>query len=324
MAKSPHTTTATGQPSLPDLLFSPRAAFIWNGARNAVAWMNPAARTSFELRAEDFTEALPKRFVQKLKRLTEGDAGGSVRLKLTGRPPLDCFAEVLHLADGEKGLIVAETDGDFCPQVTRMAPKPSVRPARKKSRAKTGTPPPAQTLTEAEMSAFKALGRKMKRLCADKRSRPAESPSEPPFPPLRAASPPTPPSAESFLQVFDLVLFLGSDLDVVRVSGRAARFGWKKAELHGMPVLDLLPDADGTILRRMSHRLASPRTRTASETLWFATGEGPTLPCRAALCRWPGERTAYALLLLALDPPQRLKRSREKTAPISLASRRAA
>ncbi|MBJ7543548.1 PAS domain-containing protein [Rhodomicrobium udaipurense] len=289
--------------------------------------MNPAARASFELRAEDFSEALPKRFVRLLARLTEAGIGGSVRLKLAGRPPLDCFAEVLHLADGEKGLVVAETDEDFRPHPALTAPpKLSGKPARsKKSRAKIAAPPPpAPSLTEAEMSAFKALGRKMKRLCAEKQSRPAEPPTEPSFAPLRAETPASPPPAESLLQVFDLVLFLGNDLDVVRVSGRAARFGWKKAELHGMPVLDLLADADRAILHRMSRRLASLRTRTASETLWIATGEGPTLPCRAALCRWPGERTAYALLLLALDPPQRLKRSRARAAPISLASRRAA
>ncbi|MBT3071107.1 hypothetical protein KKP04_09515 [Rhodomicrobium sp. Az07] len=283
--------------------------------------MNPAARASFELRAEDFTEALPKRFVRQLTRLTEGDAAGSITLKLGVRPPLDCFAEVLHLADGQKGLIVAETDENFCPPVALTTPKPSRRRAgRKKSLAKTGAPPPAPSLTEAEMTAFTALGRKMKRLCAEKR-RPAEPTIEPP---LRAEPPASPPTAESLLQVFDLVLFLGRDLDIVRVSGRAARFGWKKAELHAMPVLDLLADVDRAILRRMSKRLASPRTRTASDTLWIATGEGPTLASRAALCRWPGERTAYALLLLALDPPQRLKRSRARTAPIPLASRRAA
>jgi len=312
LAKRPLTTPA-GQPSVPDLLFSPRAAFIWNDAQKTVAWMNPAARASFELCVEDFAAALPKDIVRQLSRLTD-EGGGTLRLKLkfSRRPPLVCAAELLHLADGQKGLIVAETDGDWVPASAPVAPRPQRTLPRRKM-GKKGAPLPAPVpLTDEEMSAFRALGRKMKRLCAEKRKRPA--PITPPaLPSIRPETIASPPPAENILQIFDLILLLDRDLDVVGVEGRAAIFGWKKAQLLGKPVLDLVADAERKIVRGMAKRLSAPRGRAAKETLLVAKGAGEPLACRAALCHWDGERAVYALFLISLELPQRLKRSRAQT-----------
>src|SRR5262245_28723780 len=96
-----------------DLPFSPRAAFIWDHTRQAIAWMNAAARAKFGLSLEGLSDALPKsltrKFTQYLKNAESGKAAcRSVKLRIARHPAFDCCLDVLELASGNHGLVVSE------------------------------------------------------------------------------------------------------------------------------------------------------------------------------------------------------------------------
>ena len=231
MAKSP--TTVAGAHPLSDLLFSPRAAFIWNHTRKSVAWMNPAARAAFALRLDDFAASLPTSLIRRFGQFAEKKEGGAAKVKIPGVPGLNCSIEILKLADGQDGLIVAELgEGEEhpAPPGPSTFPKPAKspkKPLRKTvTRQRRTVPKTPPTLTAEEMRAFKAVGRKVLRLCEDKEQRSKEAAAAVPLPaPSDFAILPEQPAhaLKDILAAFDLVLFLGERLDIVGIQGRAAR-----------------------------------------------------------------------------------------------------
>ena len=316
MAKSP--TTAAGAYPLPDLLFSPRAAFIWNHTRQSVAWMNPAARAAFALRLEDFSAAIPASLVRRFSQVTAKRECGFVKVKVAGAPPLACSVEILNLADGEEGVIVAEL-GEGEMRRPQPAPSLAIRPA--KPRRKTVRKAPARetrqaapkappALTADEMRAFKAVGRKVLRLCADKKR--SEEPPANACPPIHAnseASPEQPaPAPMDVLAAFDAVLFLSDDLDIFALKGRPVRLGWRKASLTGKSITDILPSYDRGILRRMLKKLRDQPARYPAATLVIASENGNAIPCRAVLGRSPAGNAAFFLAFISLELPPRLKK----------------
>ena len=320
MAKGP--TTVAGVHPLSDLLFSPRAAFIWNHTRKSVAWINPAARAAFALRLEDFSASLPPSLIRRFGQFTERKEGGTAKVKLAGGPNLNCSVEILKLADGQDGLIVAEA-GESEVRIpaqapsrrTAAAPKKSVRKAPSgtaRPRRKSPKTPPA--LTDEEMRAFKAVGRKVLRLCKEKNHLPpaaAPLPVAPAPSPFGAGALSPDRSAQALadvLTVFDLVLFLGENLDIVRLQGRAPRLGWRKAKLAGKTAGDLLLPFDQAILRRMCKRLSGQASKSSRDTLVVQREDGTGVPCRAVLGHWGEGGVAYFLALLSLELPARLKR----------------
>ena len=70
--------------------------------------MNPAARAAFALRLEDFSASLPASLIRRFSQFTERKEGGVAKVKIPGVPGLNCSIEILKLADGQDGLIVAE------------------------------------------------------------------------------------------------------------------------------------------------------------------------------------------------------------------------
>ncbi len=321
MARSPLATVAGAHP-LSDLLFSPRAAFIWNHTRKSVAWMNPAARAAFALRLEDFSASLPASLIRRFAQFAERKEGGFAKVKIPGAPSLGCSIEILKLADGQDGLIVAEVGDEEERRPPAQASQVKERAEedyqegsgrlRKGSRKNAAAPP---ALTAEEMRAFKAVGRKVLRLCAEK-----ECPNEP----TAAGSPlPAPSSPESpagspdqpqqtltdVLAAFDVVLFLGEGLDIVDVRGRATQLGWRKANLTGKTVAALLAPYDHALLRRMLKKLRSQTVYGSRDTLVVSGENGEALPCRAVAGRWEHENAAFFLAFISLEPPARLKRS---------------
>jgi hypothetical protein len=324
LASSPLATVAGAHP-LSDLLFSPRAAFIWNHTRKSVVWMNPAARAAFALRLEDFSASLPAGLIRRFAQFADRKEGGFAKVNIPGAPILGCSIEILKLADGQDGLIVAEVEDE---EERRLLPAPAYAKASKsepkktikkapagsaKGRSKTPQTPPA--LTAEEMRAFKAVGRKVLRLCAEK-----ECPNEPTA--ARGALP-APASSESaagspdrlaqtltdVLAAFDVVLFLGEGLDIVGVRGRAAQLGWRKSNLTGKTVGALLAPYDRALLRRMLKKLRSQTVYGSRDTLVVSGENGEALPCRAVAGRWEHENAAFFLAFISLEPPARLKRS---------------
>jgi hypothetical protein len=328
LAKSP--TTVAGAYPLSDLLFSPRAAFIWNHTRNSVAWMNPAARAAFALRLEDFSASLPASLVRRFAQFTERKEGGAAKVKIPGVPGLNCSIEILKLADGQDGLIVAELGEG---EERQSQPAPFVKPAKapKKPLRKTMTGQrrtasrTAPTLTSEEMRAFKAVGRKVLRLCKDKKySKEAVAAVSLPAPSEIAPSPERPAHAvRGILAAFDLVLFLGESLDIVGIQGQAARLGLRNAKLTGKSVGDLVLPYDRTILRRMMKKLRFQAACGSRDALVIRDENGNAKPCRAILGRWDDGDAAFFLALLSLDLPARLTRP-QRAAAVAAAARLAA
>jgi len=313
LANSP--TTVAGAHPLSDLLFSPRAAFIWNHTRKSVAWMNPAARAAFALRLEDFSASLPASLIHRFAQFTERKEGGAAKVKIPGVPGVNCSIEILKLADGQDGLIVAELgDGEWLqsPAVPYTLHKPAKSPKKplRKTRQCRTTPKTPSTLTAEEMRAFKAVGRKVLRLCEDKKQRsneaaaavPVAAPSDIPLSPERAAH-----ALRDILAAFDLVLFLGQSLDIVGIEGVPTRLGLRKAKLAGKSIGDLMPPYDRAILRRMLKKLHGGTACGSRDTLVVCGENGYATPCRAVLLPWEG-RATFLLALLSMELPPRLRR----------------
>ena len=331
LAKSP--TTVAGAHPLSDLLFSPRAAFIWNHTRKCVAWMNPAARAAFALRLEDFSASLPASLIRRFAQFAERKEGGAAKVKIPGVPGLNCSIEILKLADGQDGLIVAELgEGEELqsPPVPSTSRKPAKGPKKtfrktvtRQRRTAPKTPP---TLTAEEMRAFKAVGRKVLRLCEDKKQRSKEAAAAVPLPaPSDTASSPERPAhaLKDMLAAFDLVLFLGESLDIVGLQGQAARLGLRKAKLTGKSLGDLMLPYDRTILRRMMKKLQHQAAYGSRDALLICGENGNAKPCRAILGRWDDGDAAFFLALLSLDLPPRLRRP-QREGSVAAAARLAA
>ena len=323
MAKSP--TITAGAPPLSDLLFSPRAAFIWSHTRKSVAWMNPAARAAFALRLEDFSASIPASLVRQFAKVTARRESGFVKVKIAGAPPLACSVEILNLADGQDGVIVAElAEGEQAPPALPISGKPARRPAKTarkmpagaKRRTASKTPP---ALTAEEMRAFKAVGRKVLRLCEDKKE--AAPAASPPVPSNGAVSKDQPAQAlMDVLAAFDLVLFLSERLDIVDMKGRPARLGWRKGSLTGKSVADVVLPYDRAILRRMLKKLHGQTACNARGTLVVGGENGTAMPCRAILGRWKEGNAAFFLAFISLELPARLKRPQLVNAVARLAA----
>jgi hypothetical protein len=279
--------------------------------------MNPAARAAFALRSEDFSSSLPASLIRRFVQFAERKEGGAVKVKIPGIPGLNCSIEVLKLADGQDGLIVAELgeDEEFqsrpIPSTFRKPakrPKNTVRHTATRQRQTAPKTPPA--LTADEMRAFKAVGRKVLRLCEDKKhSKEAAAavhlpaPSDIASPPVLQAH-----ALRDILPAFDLVLFLGESLDIVGIQGQAARLGLRKAKLAGKSVGDLMPPYDRTILRRMMKKLRVQAAYGSRDALIICGEDGNAKPCRAILGRWDDGDAAFFLALVSLDLPERLRR----------------
>jgi hypothetical protein len=317
--------TASGHHAFSDLPFSPRAAFIWNHTRRSVAWMNPAARAAFPFPLEQFSKSLSARLICLFARHVASQAPGVLAIKTGRGPSMRCSVEALNLAGGEQGLIVAEAaaDEDLTPlpaKVKRAAPKKAARktrPAPSKTRAGNSAPPPA--LTEEEMRAFKAIGRKVRRLCEEKRRAHDEDAGRAPARETapaslsaaqdgaKGASPNADPgqALKDLQSAFDLVLRLGAGLEILSVEGRP-RMGWRKADLKRKSATELLPAQDRALFQRMLKKLQKG-ARSARETLRIFDGKGDSAPCRVVLTRPEGNGGAYLFAALSLALPVRLQ-----------------
>ena len=289
--------------------------------------MNPAARSAFALRLEDFSASLPASLMRRFAHFAESKEGGFAKVKIAGAPTLTCSIEILKLADGQDGLIVAETEAEERPaKPVPCAPVKAAKKAVRKTSAGTArrkAPKAPPTLTTEEMRAFKAMGRKVLRLSEDKKHAPRtlEAPLPVPAPspfgaaglsPVRAAQ-----TLADILAAFDLVLFLSDSLDIVGLQGRAPRLGWRKAKLTRKNAGDLLPPHEQAILQRMVKRLGGETSKRSRDTLVVRGEAGDGAPCRAVLGRWGEGGAAYFLALFSLELPARLKRAQPVNAVAS-------
>jgi hypothetical protein len=307
---------------------------IWDHTAGILTWMNAAARSKFQLS----TAELHRKLATPLARCfaaaaKQGKASGAVKLKVQPGTAISCSFEILGLAGGHDGLIVAEAAAavQAPPDTARqeLAPKKSPRPkagsankrrpAVKPCNGRQSAPVPSQMpgsqapaaaqLTPDEMRAFKAVGRTVRRLAKERRrstDTASAAASMPPVPPKRAVADVQAMQALLF-SAFDLVLFLSEDLAVSQTEGRPQIVGWRKSLLLGQPAGKVLLPPEQTVLHRMLKKLRAG-ARMCRDTL-VLTGEAEdSVPCRAVLGRCPDGRASYFLALLSLELPARLKR----------------
>ena len=280
-----------------------------------------------------FSASLPPSLIRRFAQFAERKEGGAAKVKISGVPGLNCSIEILKLADGQDGLIVAELGEG---EELQLPPVPSTsrKPVKglKKTLRKTVTrqrrtaPKTPPTLTAEEMRAFKAVGRKVLRLCEDKKQRSKEAAEAVPLPaPSDTASSPERPAhaLKDMLAAFDLVLFLGENLDIVGLQGQTARLGLRKAKLTGKSLGDLMLPYDRTILRRMMKKLRHQAAYGSGDALLICGENGNAKPCRAILGRWDDGDAAFFLALLSLDLPPRLRRP-QREGSVAAAARLAA
>ena len=325
MAASPLTPAGGADPVM-DLLFSPRAAFIWDHTRHAITWMNRAARSRFGLSPQDLQAALAagltRRFAQFLS-AAKGEplARGDIGLKISRHPALGCDMEVIELADGNRGLLLRESDPEQArPRIVRLSvqnEKPPAMAAVKRETApscqeKRGKLPlAAPQLSGEELRSFNAIGRRVRRLTQEKLRagqgrREAPSCARPPSRDISAL--PAQTAAGLLFSAFDLVLLLDKDLVVVGCEGRPRRLGLRKAGLKGKPAAQILLAAEQGVLNRMLKKLSSQPAQISRDALALSDGGGGATPCRALLGRWPEGNALYFLALLSLALPSRLKK----------------
>lgn len=327
MTKSP--SIPAGAYPLSDLLFSPRAAFIWNHTRQSVAWMNPAARAVFASRLEDFSAAIPASLARRFAQVAASGESGVVKVKIAGAPRLSCSVEILNLADGQDGVIVAEL-GEEEEARARALPSPAASPAKAPRKSVRKAPAKAKrqaalkqapVLTAEEMRAFKAVGRKVLRLCSSDTRRAGEAAvAEPGVSAKSAVSPDRAQALTEIFAAFDLVLFLSEALDIVGLKGRPARLDWRKSNLSGKSVTDLLAPFERSILRRMLKKLDRRSALSAAGMLLVGGEGGEATPCRAILGRSPEAGAAFFLAFVSLEPPARLKRLQTASSATRLAA----
>ncbi len=326
MAASPNNAIADPNPFL-DLLFSPRVAFVWDQTRHAVTWMNAAARSKFGLAVQDLQAALPGGIVPRFAQCFDGSEGkrsANIKLKLAWHPALDCSLEVIELAGGHRGLVVAETAstpapaGNVSPAAhskKTTAKPPGKAPATVKCRRKLESyPAPIPQLTSEELRAFKAIGRTVRRLAQEQRR--ASGWQEPPAATLVPLQGSSAQGAQAVLfSAFDLVLFLDKSFCIVGSEGRPQRLGWRKSSLLGKPAAQLLPSKEQAIFSRMTKKLSLAGAQICRDSLVVSGEAGGSVPCRIILGRWPDGGAQYFLALISLSLPSRLKQAQSQAGP---------
>jgi len=322
LAASPNIATAGYNP-FPDLLFSPRAAFIWDHTRQAVTWMNAAARSKSGLAIQDLQTALPGTLIRRFAQCfagSKGKQGKTVKLRLGALPVLDCSLEVIELAGGHRGLVVAEAGpaqdaaGIVSPSAqsnktkAKLSGSAPAAATRAKKPSKRGAPVPQ--LTPEELRAFRAIGRTVRRLAEDKRRASSSAkPSAASIVPLQSNSTCGVQAVQTLLfSAFDLVLLLDKNFSIVGSEGRPQRLGWRKSSLLGKPAAQLLLAKEQAIFDRLTKKLSLEGIQICRDSLVVSGEAGGTVPCRIVLGRWPEGGAQYFLALLSLSMPSRLKR----------------
>ena len=327
LAARPNKASA-GRDPFADLLFSPRASFIWDHTTCAITWMNAAARTKFGIDAKKVQAALPARTAARLAEGFEaakanGTACGTVRFKAGRYPAVPCTFEVMELAGGHKGLIVSEAAATQEPANVLRLPTPPKKKscgqtagqaacranetAASAQRSRCGSLP-THTRGDARLQSHRPDGAPAgagETACRHCRTRGACKSA--------AATSPARPGRTRRRRP-----------DVLRVRSGALPRSRLRRHPHGKAGLSTLAGAKRACWEnrpRMScrprnkpsfaawSRSLKPGAKVCRDTLLLSGEAGGNVPCRAVLSRWPDGNAHYFLALLSLNVPARLKRS---------------
>jgi hypothetical protein len=307
---------------LTDLLFSPRPALIWNNEHRAFIWMNRAAREKLKLTVHELSAALSDAARQQLtlfpaKRRSKRSSTEQLQITVAGALPCLCSMAPLKLAGGHDGVVLAELTPGHAESSPGGAIGTPMQRARSSNQQKANATkpvlpgPPPQTLTPEEWRSFKAIGRKVRKLCREKLQAGASGKAGQNKPSTeRPATKPAlvSPHLRAILAAFDVFLILDASFRVLKVEGRPRRLGWRKSSFNGRFVTDLLPSSERGIFDRIARRVADQEAQVSRDALLVQNTEGVSWPCRAVLGRWPSDSAVFFLALTSLDVPARLKR----------------
>lgn len=319
-----------------DLLFSSKAAWVWDAGSGEFIWASASARTRFGNDLIRFRQSLPRPTLRRLKAVS----GFKRRPLLLKEPlaldtgdarPVLCELEGLRLVDGRLGLIVREAAAE---DVTSFHPptKPSprteapprrqtnLRPARQK--AATGAKQQAQpSLSAEELACFRAVGRRVRKLCVARcanthASANASSPSSPASKvrEIRDEAAATRPDAR-LLQAFDAFVDLTPDGVVKAVSGRFSRSaGWGMQSYAGADIEAFACVQDQPRLRVLLEKAIREPARAISGELMLRSRDGRLLPCRVVFGSrlreeaLPHHSAGVWMAVISLKMPPRLLR----------------
>jgi PAS domain S-box-containing protein len=311
------------------LLFSPRPAWLWDADRRAFLWANAAARARFGGDLNAFQSSLPAATILRLAAIARWkrrmEATGE-RLDFGGKPAasLSCNLERLKLSDGHAGLLVAEaleekkerrdragtasgeearrgqskTAGKRALRSERRDRSVPLRPAPAKA-APAPAAHAAAPLAADDLAAFKAVGRKVRRLCREKVSAATHSVSRPAIqqpeqapqankPERPAPQLPTPGAA--IVQAFDALFRLSADGLIVSASGRLCRSaGWTPRIIEGQEAAALATAKDRERLEKLLQKGRERPERANSAEILLEGRDGQLLPSRLVLVSESGE-----------------------------------
>lgn len=365
-ASSPASPTQT---AWADLLFSPRPAWLWDADAGAFIWANSSARMRFGGDLAAMKERLPRQTARRLSAVAQFKRRPLVAKenllidKSAAGGDLVCDLEGLRLADGHAGLIVKEAvepaprraGGKRGSGSAKTAPAPKLvagrrvapkKPSRKSQPTRSpqvahGAAGHRPTLSPEELASFRAIGRRVRRLCREKQRAASAPRPESSAVALHSAKPDTTARRESFqphvlpfdanvLQAFDAFMLVDHRRSVQSLTGRLCRTaGWTKRECCSRDVTLLACEGERARFEALFEKLAHAGRRTVADELVFEDRQGAMLPCRVILGRAgesaAGQNGPFAwVAVISLKMKDRLSRKVQPAGTFSQAERMAA
>ncbi|MGA7325706.1 MAG: hypothetical protein WBX25_14745 [Rhodomicrobium sp.] len=235
--------------------------------------------------------------------------------------------EALRLFGEHEGLVVAEATRQEPAKPTKLAKRKTAqktdniiaghhpKPVRKDGERRERNARPVPQLSHDEMRSFKAIGRKVNRLCRERRPTAPLLPATSLYPQARAK--PAPPLSDGAHEIltsaFDLVLLLDARLIAIASEGRSQPFGWRKGFLNGKPAAGLFARSEQAVFQQMARKVTAGEFQYSKEALLALSEDGSCLPCRAVFGRADRDGCAFFLALLTLELTPRLKSLKTQT-----------
>jgi hypothetical protein len=303
-----------------DSFLSGSAALLWDCERSVFLWINAAAGAALGCSAESLTQRLSRRTKSQLQRLQGVDAtikaSTSIKIGVPGGTPIDFNPVPMEIEGGRQGLLLtANREGEKEKRAvakSQAQARALAAPAHSGARKKRSRGPfqknaaaadpvalkaaPAPKLTEEEARAFKALGRKVRKLCRQK-ALALNAPK-----PVAVAKPKADGVAALaaltlIMKAFDGFLILNSTGHITKLRGKCNRLGISSSELSGQSATALFSATTAPSLKRAFAQIARGQAQTAQLDLMLASKDGSPAPCRVTLGRWPMDESSFFLAL---------------------------
>lgn len=316
--------------SLPELLCSESAVFVWNDTTGAVVWANSSARQKIGTDTYTFAATFSKATRRRLKSFsapTRKRKPLDLKIKI-GASDVHFSAQPIEVAGGGLGLVLTEKlpqiDGAPVQPETPVAKHALSSPRKVGKGAPTQVPvvvrSPLPTLNADEMRSFKAIGRKVRKLCRDKLQL-TKRVSSPDGVIAKASKRVTKKTAtvtdplRMLLPIFDLFAVFDRQGCILKVEGTPQKLGWQKKELVKSNIAGLLPDQMGKSLQKIISKITMQSIRHPYETIDIKVKDGTRMPCRMVLGRWHKPMESFFMAVITHQTEQRSKNRQTKPTP---------